>query len=432
MHIELINTGAELMLGFVLNSHQQWLCRQLADHGYPVTRQIAVADAAAAIQAAVGESMARSHLVITTGGLGPTSDDLTRSALAQLLHRELLHDERVATHIRGFFASRNRPMPPHAMLQALVPAGAVVIPNSHGTAPGLALEFPLQRPADGAGSGLLIMLPGPPRELRPMFSQHVMPLVQRRFPGLSAFACETVRSTGLGESWIQERISDHLEPLLPLGLEVGYCARVGEVDIRLSAPGANGAQLVARAAALVEHELGLHAYTRGTAPLEEIVIRQFAARRSTIAVAESCTGGQIAHRLTNVPGASAVLWGGFVTYNNAAKERLLGVPASLLQAHGAVSAPVARAMAEGARRVSGADFAVAVTGIAGPDGGTSEKPVGTVFQAISGPAGTTTHQGLNAHDRETFKWVTSQQALDTLRRALLPPATAAAGAPAGT
>ena len=419
VRIEIINTGSELLLGAVLNTHQQWLCRELSNRGYRVDRQVAVADTGEAIQQAVREALARADLILTTGGLGPTSDDLTRDRIAALLNRSLTEDASILVHIRQFFAARNRSMPSSTRIQALVPEGALVLPNAHGTAPGLALEVkPNPFRADGVPSWL-VMLPGPPRELRPMFTEQVLPLLRQKLPPPSEFACRTLRSTGLGESLVEQRIAAALEPLVAAGLEVGYCARVGEVDVRLSASGPAAASLVRQAEAAVRPLIGQHLFGSEEDALEGVIVRLLTERRQTLALAESCTGGFLAHRITNVPGASAVLLTGLVTYSNEAKSRFLKVRAETLAAHGAVSEPVARAMAEGARAATGANFALAVTGIAGPTGGSPAKPVGTVFIALASAERTMVINPLNPFDRETFKFVTSQQALELLRQELI-------------
>jgi nicotinamide-nucleotide amidase len=418
MNVELINTGTELMLGRVLNTHQQWLCRQLADLGYVVTRQVAVADSGAEIEQAVREALSRADLVITTGGLGPTSDDITRDLIAQLLGRNLQENAEVLAHIRNFFETRKRPMPERTSVQALIPDGATVLHNPHGTAPGLAMEVrpnPFRR---GGERTWLIMLPGPPRELRPMFCDTVTPLLSRALPPPGAFVCRTLRTTGIGESMVQQRIARRLEDSVAAGLDLGYCARPGQVDIRLAARGADAAKLVSEAETKVRNLLGPRIYGIEDEELETAIVRLLTTRKQTLALAESCTGGNIAHRVTNVPGASAVLLAGLVTYSNAAKQKFLGVRGETLAQHGAVSEPVAREMAEGARQETGADYALSVTGIAGPGGGTPEKPVGTVFIGLAGPEAVVVEANANPYDRETFKQVTTQQALDLLRRTI--------------
>lgn len=417
--VELLNTGSELMLGRVLNTHQQWLCRHLADLGLVVSRQVAVPDTGPAIQTAIREALSRADLLITTGGLGPTSDDLTRELLAQLLGRALREDSGVLAHIRTYFEQRKRPMPDRVRVQALVPEGATVLWNPHGTAPGLALELrPNPFRPDGAASWL-ILLPGPPRELRPMFTETVVPLLQRVFPERDVFVCRTLRSTGIGESMVEQRVGPKLAALVETGLQLGYCARPGQVDVRLAAAGDKAEELVHLGEDIVRSHLGQRIYTAEDEELEATLIRLLTERKQTLGLAESCTGGCIAHRLTNVPGASAVLLGGFVTYSNQSKQDLVGVEGKTLAEHGAVSEPVARRMAEGARNRLGADYAIAVTGIAGPSGGTPAKPVGTVFIALAAQDETVVEQHLNAWDRETFKQVTAQQAMDLLRRKVL-------------
>jgi nicotinamide-nucleotide amidase len=418
MIVELINTGSELMLGRTLNTHQQWLCRRLADLGYVVSRQVAVPDAAPAIEAAVREALGRADLILATGGLGPTSDDLTRELIARLLERPLGEDPAIVAQLRSFFAARNRPMPDRNRVQALVPEGAVVLPNPHGTAPGLAMEVRPNPFREGGKASWLILLPGPPRELRPMFVDVVVPLLRRVLPLKSEFVCRTLRSTGIGESAVQARIAGLLQPLVEQGLDLGYCAYSGRVDVRLAARGANAANLVRAAEGVVREELGPHLFAEGDEELESVIIRLLTEREETLAVAESCTGGCIVHWLTNVPGASAAFLAGLVTYSNEAKQKFLGVSAQTLAEHGAVSEAVAREMAEGARQQNRTTYALAVTGVAGPTGGTPAKPVGTVFIALAGAFPTVVEKNFNPYDRETFKQVTAQQALDLLRRSL--------------
>jgi nicotinamide-nucleotide amidase len=419
MHIELINTGSELMLGRILNTHQQWICRQLADLGYEVNRQTCIADDPRQIQAAVRESLSRADLIITTGGLGPTSDDLTRDLIAQLLDRVLTLDPETLARMEKYFAQRHRAMPASAKVQAMIPAGARILPNANGTAPGLAIEVrPNPFRTDGRASWL-ILLPGPPRELRPMFADSVAPLLARELPPPEKFVCLILRTTGLGESLVEEKIAGPLQELVRDGLDLGYCARIGEVEVRLAARGLAAQSMVHQAEAAARQLLGRLIYAAGDESLEATLVRMLTERTKTLALAESCTGGMVAHRLTNVPGASAVLKCGLVTYSNEAKREFLGVSAAALEEHGAVSEVVAGQMAEGARQRCRADYALSVTGIAGPGGGSESKPVGTVYMALADEKGTVVKRLFNPFDRETFKYVTSQQALDLLRCELL-------------
>jgi nicotinamide-nucleotide amidase len=374
-----------------------------------VTRQIAIADSSAEIKNAVAESLARADLIITTGGLGPTSDDLTRELIAELLGKKLVEDASVLRDIENYFAKRNRPRPTQTRVEAFVPEGAVVLRNKNGTAPGLAIE--IKNPKSKiVNPKWLIILPGPPRELRPMFDEFVVPLLQREFVAEN-FICRTLRTSGIGESIVQEKIETNLQPLVLRGLEIGYCARPGAVDVRLTARGAGAQKIVDAGELIAQNILGAGIYGFDDEEIENVVVKLLTQKKKTLALAESCTGGLIAHRITNVPGASEIFRGGIVAYSNAAKEKFLGVRAESLKKFGAVSEQVAREMAAGAREKFGADFAIAVTGIAGPSGGTVDKPVGTVFIAMASALKLEVKKFLNVWERDTFKQVTSQQAL---------------------
>jgi nicotinamide-nucleotide amidase len=267
--------------------------------------------------------------------------------------------------------------------------------------------------------GVLIMLPGPPRELHPMFLDDVIPFIERRFGKPENFACTVFKTAGIGESFLEERIAGAIAPREKAGLEVGYCARVGEVDLRLIARGPSASELVHQAEDAVQSLLRGFIYGRDPEQLDSVIVRLLTEKKKTLALAESCTGGYIANRITNVSGASAVLLASVVTYSNEAKKHFIGVSPDTLAKHGAVSEPVAREMAEGVRHETGADYALSVTGIAGPTGGTSEKPVGTVFVGFASERTTEIKKFLNQYDRETFKFLTSQQALDILRRKVM-------------
>lgn len=416
MRIEIINTGTELLQGRTLNTHAQWLGQQLTHHGHAVVRHVTVADTGPAIQTAVREALGRAEGVITTGGLGPTSDDLTRDHIADLLGRPLSEDAGVKDHLLAFYAARRRSLPARVLLQAQVPAGATILPNRHGTAPGLILAVP---PAQfQPGATWLAMLPGPPRELRPMFTDQLLPWIQRQDPCPEPFATRLLRCTGIGESQVEERVHGLLRSRIEQGVEVAYCARPGEVDVRLSARGPHAVEQVAQAASIVHGAVGAYVFSEDVSELEAVVLRRLRAAGATLAVVESCTGGHLGDRLTDVPGASEAFLGGWITYSDKAKQAWLGVSTDLLNLHGAVSEPVAQAMAEGARQHTGASYALAITGIAGPGGGTEEKPVGTVFIALASAERTRVIRRHNPWDRATFKQVTSQQALDLLRTAL--------------
>jgi nicotinamide-nucleotide amidase len=424
---EIINTGSELLLGRVLNTHQQWLCRTLADRGRAVHRQVAVSDEPEALVAAVREGLSRADWVIVTGGLGPTCDDRTRDLVAGLLGRRLVHQPDVEVQIRAYFEGRGRPVPARTRVEAMVPEGAEVLVNRHGTAPGLALWLDPNPLRESGKPSWLVMLPGPPRELRPMFTDEVLPRLDARFPLREPFACRTLKTTGLGESYMEERLEEPLRDLVARGMDLGFCARVGEVDVRFVARGPDARDVVDEAERRTREAAGEFVFGVEDDTLEKALVEACARRGLHLALAESCTGGHVAHRITNVPGASNVFEAGWVTYANAAKERDLGVPAGLLREHGAVSEPVARAMAEGARLKAGVDIAIAITGIAGPSGAVEGKPVGTVFIAVAHAGGTRVERRLNAFDRETFKYVTAQQAMAMALRVALGDGPADAG-----
>ena len=409
MQAEVINTGSELLLGLVTNTHLGYLAGELAPCGVTIARQICVPDGPP-IREALDAALDRADLVITTGGLGPTTDDITREAAAELLGLPLVPDEEILTGIRERFARRGLPMAERVAGQAMVPVGAEVLPNPHGTAPGL--YFPPAVLGDRRARHLFL-LPGPPRELRPMVTDYVLPKLRHVLPPSSFRERRIYRLTGIGESQVEERIGKKLEERGDL--EVGYCARPSEVDFRLIGP----EPLLRETEAAVRAAVGEWIYSDGD-PLEAAVVRVLREKQSTLATAESCTGGSLAGRITNVPGASDVFLAGYVTYANEAKENTLGVPADLLAVHGAVSEPVAAAMAEGARRVSGASFSLSTTGIAGPGGGTPSKPIGTVYIGLASAGHpTVVRRCYFPLDRPTFKHMTTSAALDLLRRQVL-------------
>ena len=397
-------------MGRVLNTHQQWLGQQLALAGYELGFQQTIPDTGKAIESAVSEAIKRSELVIVTGGLGPTSDDITRYRIAELLGLTLEEHDETRERIIAYFQKRNRPMPQIVLQQAQVPRGAVVLPNDHGTAPGLAMQ---------TKKGWLILLPGPPRELRPMYVGHVAPLLAEELPPEKPLVLRTLKTMGIGESSVEELIRDPLSELVESGVQIGYCARMGEVDVRLMAYGAEAPHLIQKAEKIVRVQVGQFLFGVDEDLLEEMVVRELTVRKLTLVVAESCTGGFLAHRLTNVPGSSSVFLAGHCTYSNEAKMNTLGVSPDSLESKGAVSEKVVREMAEGARLKHGADYALATTGIAGPTGGTVEKPVGTVFIALATPQETQVVKECTHCDRETFKIVATQQALNLLRQSLI-------------
>jgi nicotinamide-nucleotide amidase len=410
MRVEIINTGTELLIGDVINTNAAWLGRQIVDLGLTVERSTCVPDGMA-IEDALNEAVRRADVVIVTGGLGPTADDVSREAAAGVFGLPLETDPAVVLVLEQIFSRLGKPVNEHNLRQALVVRGAQVLPNPHGTAPGLCIPGELGR-AQGF-SCTVFLLPGPPRELKPMMQDLVMPCLRALLPALSDRHSRYFKFTGIGESDISMALQTDLEAIG--GLEIGYCLGKGDVDVRLHGTEAalDLAEQVCRG------KLADYLVSTDRRLLEEVVVDALAANGEWVATAESCTGGFIAHRITNVSGASQVFGHGLVTYANEAKTLHLGVPADLIASHGAVSEEVAAAMAEGCLNASGADHALAVTGIAGPSGGSPEKPVGTVFVALASKGvPVEVRKRWFRGERERFKQLTSQAALDFLRRRL--------------
>ncbi len=406
MNLEVINTGTELLLGRVINTNLGYFGEKLFELGLRIQRQTCVPDGDD-IRTALVEAFPRSEVILVTGGLGPTSDDITREVVAEMLERELVLNEGILAELERFFLSRGSRMNPNNRRQAMVPRGGVVLDNPNGTAPGLYL------PAVPGSSPHLFLLPGPPRELKPMFENLVMPRLRDLLGADAAPECRNLAVFGVGESTVAARVEDDLAAME--GLEYGYCHRIGEVDIRVIGPTA----LVDAAAAIIRAKFENELFSEEGESLEEVVIGLLAASGATVSTAESCTGGLIASTLTDVSGSSAVFHRGYITYADEAKTELLGVPEALLAENGAVSEPVARAMAEGCRMRSGATHALAVSGIAGPTGGTDEKPVGTVYIALaSDDAETFCKRFFFPSGRAMFKQRTARAAIDLLRRRL--------------
>lgn len=410
MRVVVINTGTEILLGDVLNTHLTFIAQEIFPLGLRVERQISVPDGDA-IREALQSNFGQAELIFVTGGLGPTTDDITREVTAEMLGLDLVTDRNLEEIITERLTTRGIRLTSRILRQARVPRGAQVLPNENGSAPGLYLPAGL----GGQVSPHLFLLPGPPRELRPMFTDIVTPILREIVGQAVDLVCHTYRVVGMGESYVEEAVGEDL--LAMDGLELGYCARMGEVDLRFIGPRA----IVQRADELVRARLANSIVSTTGEKLETVVVHQLIAQQATVAVAESCTGGYLAHRLTNVPGSSAAFLAGYVTYANEAKVAALGVEAIAIETHGAVSEAVAVAMAEGALERSGATFALATTGIAGPGGGTEIKPVGTAFIALAGGGPTVVRQLYFPTDRETFKQLATQMALNLLRERLAGP-----------
>ncbi|HEY5546350.1 MAG TPA: competence/damage-inducible protein A [Gemmatimonadaceae bacterium] len=414
MIVEIVTIGDELLLGETIDINAVWLARELGAVGISVVRRTTVGDGAAAIAAAVREALDRTGGVITTGGLGPTSDDRTRPAIAALFGRELRHDDAIWQGLRAIWRERGRTgEPPESnRLQALVPEGATVLTNRHGTAPGLLLE-------DEEGRWVA-MLPGVPREMRGLMADELLPRLRARTADVRrVIRSVTLRTTGIAESQLPDLLGEHAEGFGTTSL--AYLPGQEGVDLRLTVRDAHpedADRALREAADTLRHRLGRHWYADGPTDLADVVIAACRAAGKHIAVAESCTGGLLAARLTSVSGASNVFLGGVVAYDNAVKIEHLGVDAELLNRVGAVSEDVARAMAAGVRALMRSQVGVGITGIAGPDGGTAEKPVGTVWIAVDLDSQTAVHGGRFMGDRGEIRFRATQAALNMIRREL--------------
>ena len=405
-----INTGTEILLGDVLNTHLAFIAREIFQFGLRIDEQRAIPDGDA-IQTALADVSSWAEIVFVTGGLGPTSDDITRELVAGYLQLPLVENPIVREAIRSRLAARRIPITKRIWRQALVPAGAEVLPNENGTAPGLYLRAKIN-PA--VPSPHLFLLPGPPRELQPMFRNFVAPVLHRITAELKKDAMRIFRIANMGESIIERKIGD-LVFAIP-GIELGYCARPGEVDVRII----GSAEAVAQAEKIIREKLSNAIFSASDESLAAVLIRLLSEGGQTLALAESCTGGFLADQITNVPGASMVFVAGYVTYSNEEKIRTLGVSCESIEKFGAVSEQVATEMAEGIRIRTGATHGIATTGVAGPSRGSAEKPVGTVFAGLSSenqPA--RCEKFFFPSDRETFKQLVAQRAFDLLRKRLM-------------
>ena len=407
----ILSIGTELTLGQTVDTNGAWLARELAALGLRATRHLTVPDDHELIRAAFVDAAGHADVIVATGGLGPTADDLTRAAVAAAAGDTLVLDADSLAQIEAFFTARGRTMPPPNRVQAERPSRARPLPNTCGTAPGLALQL---------GDAACFVLPGVPQEMVAMFAEHVRPALAARFAG-AVVRCRRLQTFGLPESELGEQIRD----LMQRGRnpEVGTTAAHGVIGIRINATAASPAgadELLAATEHDLRTRLGPAVFGTDDDTLAAAVGRLLAAGHCTLAVAESCTGGLIGRQLTDVPGASTYFLGGVIAYANEAKAALLGVASATLAAHGAVSAPAAVEMARGVQARLGTDYALAVTGVAGPGGGTPAKPVGLVYLGLATPAGVTAReQRYGELPRELIRQRAAAAALDWLRRELL-------------
>ena len=409
MRVVLLNTGTELLLGDVQDVHLPFIAREILPLGLRIEERRTVPDSEA-IRQTLAELFPRCEILFVTGGLGPTSDDITREMVADLLGLELRRSLELMASLRQRLQVRGIKWTPGIARQADVHVGAEVLPNQNGSAPGLYLRTNINPQIQ---SPHLFLLPGPPRELQPMFRAFVMPILRSMVPASALIQRRLYKIAAKGESSIEEAIGERV--LAIPGIELGYCARPSEVDVRIIGK----PKAIEQADAIIRSTLGSSIFSAADETLEEVIVKLLAQRHQTLAVAESCTGGLLANRITNVSGASAVFLAGYVCYANQAKIDMLNVDARLIEKHGAVSEQVACALAEHARASARSDYALATTGVAGPSGGSQEKPVGTVYVALAATDETVANRFFFPTDRETFKQIATQAALELLRRKLL-------------
>lgn len=412
MRAELISTGTEILLGQILNTNAQYLGQRMAQLGINVYFQTTVGDNEQRLTEALQIALERSEIVVITGGLGPTMDDLTKEALARFLGLKMFIDEASLKHIEEFFCARGRKMPEVNKKQALIPEGATVISNKMGTAPGVIIE--------NAGK-IIVVLPGPPVEMQPMFAETVEPYLKKRLgEDKLTIVSRVLRILGMGESTVQEHIEDLV--IAQTNPTVAFLAPGGEVLVRLTARAKTeieARKMIKVLETEIRKRIGDYIYGADDENLEKVVAVLLKKRGLTVSTAESCTGGLIAKRLTDIPGISENYLYGMVTYDNQAKIQLLGVSPNILEKYGAVSEETALEMARGVRQAVGTDLALAVTGIAGPGGGTPEKPLGLVYIGFADRDTTIVQRFLFVGDRETIRWQAANSALNSLRKYLI-------------
>nr|PZN05326.1 MAG: competence/damage-inducible protein A [Bacillota bacterium] len=409
MKAEIISVGTELLLGQIVNTNAQIISQELQKIGIDVYYHTAVGDNKGRLTEIFHTAWNRSDVIITTGGLGPTQDDLTKEAIAEYLNLPLVLDEDSLNKIREYFQKRRREMPVNNWKQALLPEGSKPIPNQKGTAPGIFLE---------KGGKIVIMLPGPPFEMEAMLKDYVVPQLSKKTS--SVIFSRVLKFYGIGESLLEEKIKDLIEN--QSNPTIAPLAKRGEVTIRLTAKAGSREEamsLIEPVEAEIRSRFGEYLYAFDDENIEDVVARLLLEKNKTLAIAESCTGGLVSHKLTQVPGISNSLDRAIVTYSNRAKEEVLHVKSETLKNYGAVSEQTAVEMAEGARRISNTDIGLSTTGIAGPSGGSKEKPVGLVYMACADSSGCTVERHLFIGNRSDIKEMAANAALQLLRKKLL-------------
>lgn len=404
---EHIAVGTEILLGQILNSHARTVSQEFVNHGFFMYHHQAVGDNLERIVDVLNEASSRSNVVVITGGIGPTEDDLSRDALARHLELPLELDESAMADLELFFRRRNRPMPAENRKQAMRIRGADMLPNPNGTAPGQYI----------ANNGIhYFLLPGPPLEMKPMLQLEVIPRLQRIFPSSQVLVSRVLHFCGIGESAVDEQITDLLQGANPT---VAPLAGEGEMLLRITARGASqkdAEDLIVPVEEALRRQFSKYIYGVNDESLPSVALRLLTECKSTLAVAESCTGGLIQSMITAIPGSSAAFMGGVVSYSNEIKQRILGVSEGTLSQYGAVSEQTAREMAEGVRDRLQTTYGIATTGIAGPEGGSAEKPVGLVYVAVAGKDGSEIHRLVLSGSREQIRIRAAKQVLWRLIR----------------
>lgn len=406
---EIIAVGTELLLGNIVNTNAQYLSQKLADLGIDVYYHVVVGDNLKRLTETIKTSLERSDIVITSGGLGPTADDITKEGAAQAMGLKLLPDEESIERIKKMFSSTGRIMTENNIKQGYIPEGAVVLENNNGTAPGVLIE------KEGK---IVIMLPGPPKELYPMFESKVLPYLKSKTD--STIRSKVLRVIGVGESAVEHILKDIFDS--QANPTIAPYAKDGEVHLRITAKTGipeEADSLIAEMEQKVRAILDDNIYGCNEETLEEAVLKLLQKKNLTISLAESCTGGLVASRLTDIPGASASLISGVVSYSNESKINILKVKEDTIRKYGAVSPQTAEEMAVGAKKLSNTDIGLSITGIAGPDGGSAEKPVGLCYIGIAIGKSVNVQKIMLTGNRNRIRWGSSSRALDFLRRVLL-------------
>lgn len=414
MRAEIVSVGTELLLGQIVDTNAAYVAKALSAVGIGVYRRQTVGDNHERLLTALRQALSESEIVITIGGLGPTMDDITRDGLAEAFGDPLRMDEAIAQKLRDFFALRNTPLLESNLRQAMAPVRGRALDNPNGTAPGLLFENQI-----GGVDRIGIALPGPPNEFIPLVDNIVMPYLREKTGNVGTIRSLTLRVAGMGESMVEDKIKDLMLDANPT---VAPYAKVGEVHLRVTARADSEAEadaMIVERAQQVRSRLGIVIYGENDDPIEKAVVTLLRDSKHTVATAESCTGGMVAQRITDVAGSSRVFMGGVVAYSNEAKTDLVGVSAETITRVGAVSPQVAQALAEGARKRFGTTYGIGITGVAGPDGGTPEKPVGLVYIGVAHPDGCDMEKCNFIGSRQVVRTRSAQTALNMLRLRIL-------------